>query len=128
MKLTDVGSEYTLRHPLDPDTVFYKSCQYDDHPVQRVQDPYMNELSDLRFAAAALGTYAPFTMLRERNAVSTSRRLPPLKSSLLSLDVLMGKEDQLDFSQIYNVERPDENQLNQHVHELIEKRIFSNTF
>lgn len=66
-----------------------------------MQRPHLNELNRLRQVEAVYGSFSAETQFRDFEMLSHSRRLAGsgLPSSMLSLEVLMGIEDKLQFGQ-----------------------------
>ncbi|KAG0175616.1 hypothetical protein DFQ30_003366 [Apophysomyces sp. BC1015] len=56
----------------------------------------------LNMARQAYGMHAPIKMMMERNLVSQRQRLPVLPSSNVHLDILMGKDETIDYEDFLN--------------------------
>eukprot|EP01071_Lankesteria_metandrocarpae_P001899 Lankesteria_metandrocarpae@DN1957_c0_g1_i1.p1 len=94
------------------------------HPVQQAVDKKFAERQEanrLAVAGRLYGTHMPMRLLLERNAVAMTRRLPGIQSSHLSLDVALGLEDDIDFSNYLNIPTPEDPLKNKSVHEAIER-------
>lgn len=56
----------------------------------------------MKMVGAMFGMHAPIRLARERLLVSHNRRLPPLRSSMMSLEILMDKDASIDFDDFLN--------------------------
>lgn len=100
------------------------------HPIQRVQAQSLRKAENARMARAAAlyGLHAPLRMRMERELLCQTQRLPGgPRSSLLGLEVIMGRDDELDISDYLNprLDGP-EDPLGAacSVHDFVERRFF----
>ncbi|CAG8443721.1 5681_t:CDS:2 [Funneliformis caledonium] len=67
------------------------------------------------------GMHAPIRVLMERNIVSRVQRIPVLPSSNLSLDILTGKDETIDFEDFLN--EPESSTEMMNVHAIMEHKL-----
>ncbi|KAH0487516.1 MAG: hypothetical protein KVP17_004996 [Porospora cf. gigantea B] len=102
--LPPYGLGLDTRHPLDDPLRLQKA-----------------EAVKMQMLGAVHGLHAPLRLLHERSGPARARRLPGgPASSLLSLDVVMGRNEEIDFEDYLNVEMPTSKV--QDIHREIEKR------
>jgi len=74
------------------------------HPVQVIQENHDQQRDRLKFALQriAFGSHLPVRLQMERHIVGQHQRLPVLPSSNLGLDILMGRDETLEFEDFLN--------------------------
>ncbi|KAI8144722.1 proteasome maturation factor UMP1-domain-containing protein [Fennellomyces sp. T-0311] len=74
------------------------------HPLeQRLENWHESQWElKLNMARQAHGMHAPIRMMMERDIVSQHQRLPVLPSSNVHLDILMGRDETIDFEDFLN--------------------------
>ncbi|KAF0992347.1 hypothetical protein HZS_136 [Henneguya salminicola] len=70
------------------------------HPLENSEKNFLEKKQefDFKLLSSTLGSQTPFAFKQERMFASQIRRLPCLSSSFLHLEVLLGRDDTLDFS------------------------------
>ncbi|CAG9327466.1 unnamed protein product [Blepharisma stoltei] len=68
-----------------------------EDPRQLKQTLRRREEEKMRFLSSVYGSHLPFSLILERNIVSQQGRLCGLPSSKLHLEILTGKDTELDF-------------------------------
>ncbi|GFE53244.1 proteasome maturation factor ump1 [Babesia ovis] len=93
------------------------------HPLEDIDYKHLlkEEQSKSRRLQKVLGYHASFKNSVELNMCSKSSRLPGIKSSMLSLEILMDKLDTLEPYEYLNVEKPRNEFGIGGVHSLLEK-------
>ncbi|RHZ63312.1 hypothetical protein Glove_330g22 [Diversispora epigaea] len=69
------------------------------HPLESILNKWEETQTNLKFTMQKrlYGVHAPIRHLMERSIVSKMQRLPALPSSNLGLEILMGKDETIDF-------------------------------
>merc|ERR1712216_582620 len=75
-----------------------------DHPVEAMQKKWVSlqEEQNLAVAGNVMGRSLPMELIQERSALAEIRRLPTLPSSMLALEISLGRETSLDFQDYTN--------------------------
>lgn len=69
------------------------------HPMENMQNQFIKHQEQMNMAVAGsvIGRSMPMQLLRERAAFSQIKRLPVLPSSMIALEISLGREATLDF-------------------------------
>ncbi|KAI8376202.1 proteasome maturation factor UMP1-domain-containing protein [Radiomyces spectabilis] len=96
----DFGNHDALRYG----TRSIKSEVLPGHPLEHRLNKWQETQWELKLnmARQAYGMHAPIKMMMETETVSKRHRLPVLPSSNLHLDILMGKDETIDFEDFLN--------------------------
>ncbi|KRX04172.1 hypothetical protein PPERSA_11296 [Pseudocohnilembus persalinus] len=94
--------------------------QFERHPVYQIQQMklYADEEETMKNYANIYGTALPMKLTMERSFAADNRRLHGEKSSLLSLKVLMNRQDKIDWEDFLGNENPQLGGLDPHSHYL----------
>eukprot|EP00041_Stephanoeca_diplocostata_P017805 m.367153 g.367153 ORF g.367153 m.367153 type:complete len:148 (+) comp20824_c0_seq2:157-600(+) len=94
------GVNDTLREGLK----FAKDSVRPKHPVERAQDAYIQHQEEMNMAIAGsvVNRSLPTMVRNERAALAQMRRLPVLHSSMVALEISLGRESTLDFEDYLN--------------------------
>ncbi|KAI9311328.1 proteasome maturation factor UMP1-domain-containing protein [Dichotomocladium elegans] len=96
----EFGGHDTLRYG----TRSIKSEVLPGHPIEERLNQWAENQWELKLNMARNihGMHAPIKMMMERDIVSKRQRMPVLPSSNLHLDILMGKDETIDFEDFLN--------------------------
>ncbi|CDH58402.1 proteasome maturation factor ump1 [Lichtheimia corymbifera JMRC:FSU:9682] len=74
------------------------------HPLEQRLDQWQESQWELKLnmARQVHGMHAPIKMMMEKEIVSKRQRMPVMPSSNLHLDILMGKDESIDFEDFLN--------------------------
>lgn len=74
------------------------------HPVERAQDAYIQHNEEMNFAIAGnvVGRHLPAMIRNERMALAKIQRLPVLHSSMVALEISLGRDSSIDFDDYLN--------------------------
>ncbi|CDS12516.1 hypothetical protein LRAMOSA04710 [Lichtheimia ramosa] len=74
------------------------------HPLEQRLDQWQESQWELKLnmARQVHGMHAPIKMMMEKDIVSKRQRMPVMPSSNLHLDILMGKDETIDFEDFLN--------------------------
>ena len=94
-------------HLLHDVNVSFKSVRAElmaDHPVEAMQKKFvaLQEEQNLAVAGNVMGRSLPMQLIQERAAFAEIRRLPTLPSSMIALEIALGRETSLDFQDYMN--------------------------
>ncbi|KAI9499312.1 proteasome maturation factor UMP1 [Zychaea mexicana] len=97
---SELGGHDALRYG----TRSIKSEVMPGHPLQQRLENWQESQWELKLnmARQVHGMHAPMRMMMERDIVSQRQRMPVLPSSNVHLDVLMGKDETIEFEDFLN--------------------------
>mmetsp|Transcript_48117 Transcript_48117/g.112508 ORF Transcript_48117/g.112508 Transcript_48117/m.112508 type:complete len:146 (-) Transcript_48117:111-548(-) len=99
------------------------------HPVEKLllDGPRREEQQEMITKSLVYGQHAPLRAKMERELLSSVQRLPGLPSSLVGLETLLDKDDEIDFEDVFNLEEnaPNSRMMgpNFGLHDVMERRL-----
>lgn len=99
------------------------------HPVEKMllTEPHRAEQQEMMAKAMIHGMHAPLRLKMERELLSSFQRLPGLPSSLVGLETVLGRDETIEFEDIFNLDAnapvPKNLGPNLSVHDVMEKRL-----
>lgn len=102
----------------------YRMNKGSKHAIEEMQKNYLRseEKKKMYRASIAYGLHMPLKMKIERELLCQSQRLPGgMKSSLLGIEILMGKDTTIDYDEILNTNEysPENNYSCNNLHDSI---------
>ncbi|KAL4461193.1 hypothetical protein ABPG72_011758 [Tetrahymena utriculariae] len=93
-----------------------KNENIEKHPVQTIQEMrlYGQEEAKMKMYSNLYGSQFPMMLTIERNILAKPSRLPGEKQSLLGLDIMMNRLNQIEFEDFLGTDNPEMHKLNAH--------------